>query len=181
MTSNCCIKLLNIIFKKNDIQVNTLRLGYANVTYDYTKISKNKIIEIVNNEGFEVLKNKEEQIVEQTKLAVIELIHEMSNANSIVQKAGYIVEKLGLNYRFLSKLFSKYEPVTLEKYIILNKVEKIKRLIDGEEYSLSEIAYMMDYNSVQYLSNQFKKETGMSLSEYKKSDRTSKKTLSELC
>lgn len=180
MTSTCCVRLLDIIFRENDITVNSLRLGYANVNYDYTKISKNKIIEIINTEGFEVIKSREEQIVEQTKIAVIELIHEMGNSNSIAQKAEYIVEKLGLNYRYLSKLFSKHEPLTLERYIILNKIEKIKRLIDGNEYTLSEIAYMMDYNSVQYLSNQFKKETNMTLSEYKDSDGSSKKALLDL-
>jgi YesN/AraC family two-component response regulator len=77
-----------------------------------------------------------------------------------------------MSYRQMSSLFSKYEITTLEKYIILNKIERIKELIDSEEFTLSEIAYMMDCNSVQYLSNQFKKETGMSVSEYKLSDRS---------
>jgi AraC family transcriptional regulator len=98
---------------------------------------------------------------------VFELIYKMNNVNSIAQKSEYIVEKLGLNYRYISNLFSKYEPQTLEKYIIRHKIERIKQLIDENEYTLGEIAYMMDYSSVQYLSNQFKKETGMTVSEYK--------------
>ncbi len=97
-----------------------------------------------------------------------------------MRKTDYIVEKLNLNYRYLSKLFSKYEAVTLEKYIILNKMEKVKELIDNEEYTLSEISYIMDYGSVQYLSQQFKKETGMSVTEYKQSDKKSRKSLEEL-
>ena len=104
----------------------------------------------------------------------------MNNTDSIMRKSEYIVEKLSLNYRYLSKLFSTYESITLERYIILNKIEKIKELIDNEEYTLSELSYMMDYSSVQHLSNQFKKETGMSVTEYKQSNRSIRKPLEEL-
>jgi YesN/AraC family two-component response regulator len=69
----------------------------------------------------------------------------------------------------MSKLFSKYEKTTLEKYIINQKINKAKELIKTDEYTLSEIAYMMDYSSVQHLSNQFKKITGQSVSEFKDS------------
>ncbi|NPA68230.1 MAG: helix-turn-helix transcriptional regulator, partial [Chlorobi bacterium] len=72
-----------------------------------------------------------------------------------------------LNYRYLSKIFSNHEPVTLEKYIIKEKIKKIKQLITEDEFTLSEIVYMMDYSSVQYLSAQFKKETGLTVTEYK--------------
>jgi AraC-like DNA-binding protein len=85
-----------------------------------------------------------------------------------------------LSYQQLSKLFSKYEAVTLERYIILNKIERIKELIMQDEYTLSEIAYMMDYSSVQYLSNQFKKETGYSVTEYKKLGLNLKKPVENL-
>jgi YesN/AraC family two-component response regulator len=91
----------------------------------------------------------------------------MNNADSIARKSDYLVEKLNISYQRMSKLFSKHEQITLERYIILNKMEKIKALIDSNDYSFSEIAYLMDYSSVQYLSNQFKKETGISFSDYK--------------
>ncbi|MCK4989031.1 MAG: helix-turn-helix domain-containing protein, partial [Bacteroidales bacterium] len=73
-----------------------------------------------------------------------------------------------------------HEHITLEKFIILNKIERIKELIDQEELTLSEIAFMMDYSSVQYLSNQFKQTTEMTVSEYKESDRSSKKPIDKL-
>jgi len=71
------------------------------------------------------------------------------------------------NAGYLSTLFSKYEVLTLEKYIISQKIERIKQQIIENEYSLSEIAYMMNYSSVQYLSTQFKKETGMTVTKFK--------------
>ena len=127
-----------------------------------------------------LIKSREHKIIDQIKTAVIELIHHSNNVDSIVRKSEYLVEKLGLGYQQLSKLFSKHEDITLERYIILNKIERIKELIDSDEYSLSEIAYIMDYSSVQYLSNQFKKETGLSVSDYKKSDKSIKRTLDNL-
>jgi len=85
-----------------------------------------------------------------------------------------------LSFQQISKLFSKHEPITLERYIILNKIERVKELILRDEYTLSEIAYLMDYSSVQYLSNQFKKETGFSVTDYKKEGMNLKKNLDEL-
>ena len=117
--------------------------------------------------GFEIIHSKEDRIVEEIKLAVTELIHDLNNVDSIVRKSDYIVEKLGLSYPYLSKIFSEHEHKTLEKYIILQKIERIKYLIDTDDFTLSEIAFMMDYSSVQYLSNQFKSITGMTVSQYK--------------
>lgn len=180
MLCSCSIKLLEIYFKQNNIETISIKLGFAEIKYNTQEIQLKDIEKIIAEAGFELITNREIKIVEQIKIAVQELIHEMNNTDSILRKSEYLVEKTGMNYRYLSNLFSSYEPVTLEKYIILNKIEKIKNLIDSEEYTLSEISYMMDYNSVQYLSNQFKKETGMSVSEYKNSDRSSKKALDRL-
>jgi len=80
----------------------------------------------------------------------------------------------------MSKVFSEHQHTTLEKYIIHQKVERIKHLIDSEEFTLSEISYMMDYSSVQYLSNQFKSITGITVSQYKESDRTSKVPIDQI-
>ena len=130
--------------------------------------------------GTDLIESREKRLVEEIKLAVIELIHHMNNVDSIVRKSEYLVEKIGLSYAYLSRIFSSQENITLEKYVILNKIERIKELIDQQEYTLSEIAFMMDYSSVQYLSSQFRLITGMTVSEYKESDRSSKKPLDRL-
>jgi AraC-like DNA-binding protein len=86
----------------------------------------------------------------------------------MVRNSDYLVEKFGLSYQYISSVFSKNEGVTLEKFIIRHKIEKAKELILYDELSLSEIAYMMGYSSVQYLSTQFRNVTGVSVSEFKK-------------
>ncbi len=180
MICTCCIRLLKIEFEKAGIIVLKARPGVLHVKFDSSQISLYEMELILEELGMELIKTRDHKIIEQIKTAVIELIHQSNNVDSLVRKSDYLVEKLALSYQQLSKLFSKHESITLEKYIILNKIERIKELIDSNEYSLSEIAYMMDYSSVQYLSNQFKKETGMSVSDYKKSDLSIKRTLDNL-
>jgi YesN/AraC family two-component response regulator len=180
MLCSCCITVVKLEFEKAGIDILEIRPGYAKIEFDGDQINLDEIEKLLNKHSMGLIKTREQQIVDQIKTAVIELIHHSNNINSIMRKSDYLVEKLAMSYQQLSKIFSKYENTTLEKYIIKNKIERIKELIDSNEYSLSEIAYMMDYSSVQYLSNQFKKETGMSVSEYKKSDKKSKKSVDEL-
>ncbi|MDD5572130.1 MAG: AraC family transcriptional regulator [Bacteroidales bacterium] len=181
MVCNCCIILLRQLLEQAGVTVNTISLGTADISYDEKKYDRDGILEFLRTNNFEPVTDREKIIVESIKASVIELIHHLNNVDSIVRKSDYLVEKLGMSYQYLSKLFSKHEPVTLEKYIILNKIERIKEMINHGELTLSEIAYMMDYNSVQYLSNQFKKITGISVSDYKKSGNKNKKTLDKLC
>lgn len=180
MMGKCCTQLIRSVFRKNEIEVLNIIPGEALIRYNSLVWSEKRIEALLEENGFSLILSREKRIVEQTKLAVIELIHELNNVNSIVQKSDYIVEKIGLSYQQVSKLFSKHEPITLERYVILNKIERVKELILSDEYTLSEIAYLMDYSSVQYLSNQFKKETGYSVTDYKKEGLNLKKNLEEL-
>lgn len=168
MLGRCCIRIVKKDFEENNITVLSIKQGFAEIQYNTKEINSQKISEILALSDMSLIKNNDEKIIEKLKVTVHELIFEMNNVDSIAKKSEYIVEKLGLNYRYLSRLFSKYEPVTLEKYIISNKIKRIKQLISENEINISEIAYMMDYSSVQYLSSQFKKETGSTLSDYKK-------------
>lgn len=180
MLCSCCKTVVEFELEKAGVDVLEVRQGFAEIAYDPSKITMEAIEKLLEKHGMGLIKSREQQIVEQIKTAVIELVHESNNIDSILRKSDYLVEKLSMSYQQLSKIFSKHEDITLEKYIIKNKIERIKELIDSNEYSLSEIAYMMDYSSVQYLSNQFKKETGMSVSEYKKSAQKLKKGVDEL-
>ena len=155
-------------------------LGKATVSYDPDLVTMARIKAVLNELGTDLIEGREHKLVEEIKLAVVELIHQMNNVDSIVRKSEYLVEKTGLSYAYLSRIFSSHEHITLEKFIILHKIERIKEMIDQDEFTLSEIAFMMDYSSVQYLSNQFKHITGMTVSEYKDSDRSSKKPIDKL-
>jgi len=180
MVSNCCVVLLRERLEDAGIIVNQVQLGQVIVSYDPVRHNHDAVAELIREIGLDVIEGREMIMVEKTKQAVIELIHHMNNVDSVVRKSDYLVEKLGYSYQYLSKTFSAHEPVTLERYIILQKIERIKQLIDNDEFTLSEIAFMMDYSSVQYLSNQFHKTTGMTVSEYKASDRSSKKPIDKL-
>ncbi len=180
MVCQCCLRMIGQELEKAGFVVEDIMLGKATLSYDESKLSMKEIRNVLLELGTDLIESRENRLVEEIKLAVVELIHQMNNVDSMVRKAEYLVEKTGLSYTYLSRIFSTHEHITLEKYIILNKIERIKELIDQEEFTLSEIAFIMDYSSVQYLSNQFKHNTGMTVSEYKESDRSSKKPIDKL-
>jgi AraC-like DNA-binding protein len=180
MVCQCCIVLIRERLEKAGIGVEEISLGKATIHYDEKVITLDDIRQVLLDLGTGLVEDREQQLVEKIKLAVIELIHHMNNVDSIVRKSEYLVEKLGLSYSYLSRIFSSHEQITLEKYIILNKIERIKELIDQGEFTLSEIAYMMDYSSVQYLSTQFRHITGMTVSEYRENDRRFKRPVDQL-
>ncbi len=180
MVSNCAIHLLKEKFKQAHIHAEYITLGLAVLRFDPGVVTEKKIRHILQKYGFDIILGREKIVVENIKLAIIELIHQLNNVDSIIRKSDYLVEKLGMSYQYLSRVFSASEGITLEKYIILQKIERIKELVHQDEYTLSEIAYMMDYSSVQYLSNQFKKITGLSVSEFKKNENPLKKPLDKL-
>ena len=180
MVCSCCIRVLKEDFEKAGVLVQKIRLGEVVICYNPETINFNAIEKIINGNGFELITDKEKLMVEQIKLAVIELIHYYNNANSLIRNSDYLIEKLGYTYQYLSSIFSKHENVTLEKYIILQKIEKVKELLDFENYTLSEISFMMGYSSVQYLSNQFRLITGVSVTDYKKNKNIERKPLNDL-
>ncbi len=166
MHCKCCKRLLEFLLKETEFP----KANITNGKIDIPLNSKEDVLLFTNfleQNGFPVIENKELILVEQIKIAINELIFNMNNVNSIIRKSDYLIEKTGYSYQYLSRIFSKYENTTLEKYVINLKIEKVKELIKTDEYTLSEIAYMMDYSSVQYLSSQFKKITGLSVTEFK--------------
>jgi len=166
MTCSCCIHLMRRELSVDGIEIHDLKLGTIVLSHDPKKITWKKIETILESFGFEIIRDKEKALVEQIKLAVIELVHN-TTYNAMVRNSDYLVERFGMSYPYISSLFSKHENTTLEKLIITHKIEKVKELIEYGELTLSEIAYMMGYSSVQYLSTQFKSVTGVSVTDYK--------------
>ncbi|MBU1014760.1 MAG: AraC family transcriptional regulator [Bacteroidetes bacterium] len=153
------------------VTVMDVKLGQVTIKYDPLRIPFEKIVESIHNSGFEIVEDREKILVEQLKTSIIDLVRN-STYNAMVRNSDYLVEKFGLSYPHLSSLFSKHERTTIEKYFIFQKITKVKELIDYGELTLSEIAYMMGYSSVQYLSTQFKNITGVSVTEFKKDPET---------
>jgi len=116
--------------------------------------------------GLELLDDKKAILIEKIKNIITELIH-YSDEFPKVNYSEYISEKLGYDYTYLANVFSEVKGVTIQHYIIMNKIEKVKELLLYDELNLSEISYLMHYSSVAHLSNQFKKITGLSPSYFK--------------
>jgi len=155
------------VSRELELEATAVKLGELQVTQKEEDIDFDALRTELQKNGFDLLVDRELQIVEQIKTAVIELIHYAVTMPE-VKNSVFLAEKLNLSYAYLSKLFSSHMELTIEKYIILQKIEKVKELLSYNEKSLSEIAYDLGYSSVQHLSNQFKGVTGMPVSQYKK-------------
>lgn len=178
MSCHCCLKLVERILEELGIEVLSVQLGEAKISWDPDEITEDDISLALEKDGFELLQNKEKQLIEQLKSAIIDLVHH-TTFNAMVRNSDYLVEKFNLSYQYMSSIFSKNENITLEKFIIHQKIEKAKELIQYGELTLSEIAYMMGYSSVQYLSTQFKNVTGVSVSEFKKNPAKYRKSIDD--
>ena len=130
------------------------------------QVSLSQIEKTLNEDEFEFVKSKDGQISESMKLALIEMASDLPISRE-KKLSEYLTEKFHKDYWSLSKAFSKTEGITVERYFILLRIEKVKELIEYDELNFSEIAYELGYNNIYHLSGQFRQVTGMSMSEYK--------------
>lgn len=181
MLSRSCIKLVQLSLKEiKGIEVVRLRMGWVELKGSLEAISSVQWDKHFEGLGFEILRDPDAELVERIKQAAVELIMFDSNKNSLVRNSDYISEKVQLPYDKISKKFSAYTHSTLEKYLILLKIERAKELIEQGSVSLSEIAFMLGYSSVQYLSNQFKKTTGLTISDFRENPAQYRKAIEDL-
>lgn len=162
-----CITAVEQTLSKLKIPYTKVKLGEAIVTTNNVDCyTLNKELKEI---GFEVIQSKNQKLVEKIKTLIVDLIHHNNDDNLKINFSEYLSKNIGYDYSYISNVFSKEENTTIEKYIILQKMERVKELIDYNEMNFSEIAYSLNYSSSSYLANQFKKVTGLTLSEYKKS------------
>jgi len=169
MVCNRCIKVVREELEKLDYTVEKIELGEVVIMSDKKKFQLDKIKKSFEVNGFELIDSRKANIIERVKILIIKLIHHNSTeTQSNLNLHDEIIKEAGLSYQYVSSLFSSMEGITIEKFIIHQKIEKVKELIVYDELTLSEIAYRLEYSSVQHLSNQFKKVTGLSPSYFKK-------------
>ncbi|KYG77247.1 AraC family transcriptional regulator [Roseivirga spongicola] len=162
-----CIEMVKHVFDQLDLQSKRIELGEVILDTDLTLSKKEELAEQLKVRGFELLEDQKSKQISQIKAIIVEQVHHSvkpidTNFSTLIS------DKLAQEYSSLSKLFSSVEGVTIEKYILQQKVEKVKELLFYNEMSLSQIAYQLGYSSVAHLSAQFKKETGMTPSLFKK-------------
>lgn len=180
MVCNRCIKVVNEELAKAGFTVKSVILGEVILEENLTNGDIDKIRNILEAEGFELLEDRKASVIEKIKIAVIKRIQHGEGLEENFNFPEYISKELDLDYNYLSSLFSSAENITLEHYIILQKIEKVKELLRYGELSLSEIAFRMGYKSVQHLSSQFKSVTGFTASEFKSLKHTHRNTVDNI-
>ena len=166
MVSLRCKMLVREELKKLDIAYLNIDLGLVDIPNDIRPEQYKQLQENLHRSGLELLDDKKHILIEKIKGVIIEMIH-YADALPEMKYSIYISDKLNLDYTYLSNLFSEVKGMSIQQYIILHKIEKIKELIIYDEMNFSEIASRLQYSSVAHLSHQFKKITGLTPSFFK--------------
>ncbi|QXP79060.1 MULTISPECIES: helix-turn-helix domain-containing protein [Winogradskyella] len=170
-----CKSTIVDLLKRYNFDIESIELGKVVVKQEL-KNNYDAIKTGLKDLGFELIEEESKVLIEKVKLVVIQCISE-NNVDHIISK---ITKEIGKNDSAISKLFSKSEGITLEKYIINLKIEKVKEYIQLNQLNFSEIAYNLNYNTSSHLAKQFKSVTGMSMSEYKKIQNWDRKELDQI-
>lgn len=179
MVCSRCKMVVKSELEKLGLKLLSINLGEVEIMEPFSDVQKNEISKILKVFGFELIDDKKSRIIDKIKTLIIELVHQQ-NAQINSNLSDYLSNHLAQDYSSLSNLFSEVEDTTIEKYFIKQKIEKVKELLLYDELTLSEIAFQMNYSSVAYLSNQFKKVTGFSPSHYKQLKNKKRRQIEDL-
>ena len=174
-----CIAAVQQVFQDLKITVASIDLGSVITIEKIDADQKQKLKRNLAALGFELLDDKESQLINEIKSTIIQEIHYEDEA-PIVNYSTLLSKKLHYDYAYLSRLFSSVEGRTIEKFIIVQKIEKVKELLTYKELTISEIAFQMNYSSTAHLSTQFKKITGMPPSEFKKMQKQGRQFIDDI-
>lgn len=166
MVSLRCKMMVREELKKLDLDYLNIDLGRVEIMGEITPEKRETLRENLAKSGLELLDDKRAILIERIKNVIVEMVHYTDEIPK-VNYSDYISEKLNHDYTYLSNIFSEVKGITIQHYIIMHKIERVKELLLYDELNLTEIAYMLNYSSVAHLSNQFKKITGLSPSFFK--------------
>ena len=179
MVCNRCKTVVKSSLEKLGLHPTNLELGEIELQEESISSIKEKLVKELQLNGFDLLDDKKTRIIEKIKNRIIDLVQNKNN-DLTVTLSDYLTQEINQDYSTLSNLFSEVESITIEKFYILQKIEKVKELLIYDELTLSEIAFKLNYSSVSYLSNQFKKNTGLAPSHFKKLRTLKRKSIDEL-
>jgi AraC-like DNA-binding protein len=166
MVCGRCIKVVNDVLRQHRLR-GSVELGSVELQEPLTEEGYNALKAALEAEGFRLLDDKRSRLVSRIKDVLVELIHQGDLEAMRQNISAYLSGKLHKDYHYLSSLFSESENLTIEQFVIFQKIEKVKELLIYNELSLSEISYKMGYSSVAHLSAQFKKVTGFTPTRFK--------------
>lgn len=170
MVSQRCKMLVEEEVKRLGLAPVAIHLGMVEIQDDITQQQREELKRRLLRSGLELMDDKSQMLIERAKNLITEIIY-YSDEIPEVNYADYISDQLKCDYAYLARIFSEVMGITLQQFIIINKIEKAKELLIYDKLNLTEISYKLKYSSVAHLSNQFKKITGHSPSFFKEMQR----------
>jgi AraC-like DNA-binding protein len=166
MVSERCKMMVKSELLELGLKYVVVELGMVDVLEDISDSNREIFKKNLLKSGLELLDDKKSILIERIKNVITEMIH-YSEKEPLDNYSDYISAKLDYDYTYLSNIFSEVNGITIQQFIILNKIERVKELLLYDELNLTEIAFQLHYSSVAHLSNQFKKITGLTPSFFK--------------
>jgi len=175
-----CVESVDSITNKMGLPTSSVKIGSVEFNHKLSDDELERFSEELDKKGFELVSDRESELVNRVKTTLIAYLEHLQESESPQKVSVFISSRLHYNYSYLSHIFAENESDTIESYLIKLKIEKVKELLSFNRYTLSEIAHMLKYSSVQYLSNQFKKITGKTVTEYRKQEGGSRVSIDTL-
>jgi AraC-like DNA-binding protein len=166
MVSTRCKLLVKSELEDLNLGYKTVELGEVELEENISDEKREELKQALLRSGLVLMEDKKSILVEKIKTVIIEMVH-YSDELPKVNYSVYISQKLNLNYTYMANLFAEVKGTTIEQFIIIHKIERVKELIIYDELTLTEIAELMQYSSVAHLSKQFKRITGLTPSHFK--------------
>ena len=179
MVCGRCIMVVEKEMERLGLEVKNITLGEVTLAQEPTAAQKSQLAETLTPLGFELIDNRKSRLIESIKTAIIKLVHHQQDQTKY-NLSELLSDKLTLDYSYLSNLFSEVEGITIERYYIAQKIEKVKELLVYDELTLNEIAQRLNYSSTAYLSNQFKKVTGLTPTHFKQVKAEKRKAIDDV-
>lgn len=179
MVSLRCKLMVKDELHKLGLQSANVELGMVELIETISKEQRIQLKANLLKSGLELLDDKKSILIEKIKSVITEMIHYTDELPK-VNYSDYISEKLGYDYTYLANIFSEVKGITIQQFIIMHKIERVKELLIYDELTLTEISYKLHYSSVAHLSNQFKKITGLTPTFYKQLKNKRKQNLEDL-
>lgn len=174
-----CIEAVKAVFSELSIPTSNVVLGSVHIDTNLNATEKGMLKTRLAACGFELLDDKQTQLINEIKSVIVNEIHYQKEAAAF-NFSTLLSQKLNYDYAYLSRLFSSVEGRTIERFVMAQKIEKVKELLMYDELTLSQIAFQMHYSSTAHLSAQFKKVTGMSPTAFKKLQQPERSSLDEV-
>lgn len=179
MVCSRCKMVVKSELEKLGLHALSIALGEVELEKECTQTQKQDLLKRLRSLGFDLIDDKKNRTIERIKTILIDLVHTKNNALQ-VNLSDYLANDLAQDYSALSNLFSEIEGITIERYFIAQKIERVKELLTYDELTLSEIAIQLQYSNVAHLSNQFKKTTGFTPTYFKQLKVKTRKQIDDL-